>query len=347
MDSRKANCNFLITDEMLEYIHLLPNIQTLSFSGLSRDVTAAGISNIGKLQSLTSLSLQYQWGTGVDLKFLEYCTNLRVLNLDFPLLKPEEFEKFNIFCSPTLLDLELAHGTYLLNRHLPQLGWFALKTLSLSSAVNITDDGLKSLGEYCHTLQSLELVGCHNICGEGFFHLSPCTQLTTLKLRSCRNIGEEAFKWLPFISTIQSLVVDGLSKVTDNSLEFLLDCSLRELWLRACNSITLNGVLRLSQNSGTLKHVHIADCKAIIGNKDWRQSARGMPAYNSANNHNNSINNTFSSMLPPVSRSPTTRHRLVSASIVPPKLTITLNKTETILFDAQLSQLLLQPTLQG
>lgn len=334
MDSRKANCNFLITDEILEYIHLLPNLETLSFSGLSKDVTAAGIKNIGNLPNLTSLSLQYQWGTGVDLKFLEACTKLKVLNLDFPLLKPEEFEKFNIFCSPTLLNLELTHGTYLLNRHLPQLGWFALKTLSLSSAVNITDDGLKSIGEYCHTLQSLELVGCHNICGEGFVHLSPCTQLTTLKLRGCRNIGEESFKWLPYVPTIQSLIVDGLSKVTDNSLDFLLDCTLRELWLKSCNSITLNGVLRLSQNSGTLKHVHIADCKAIVGTKDWRQSSRN--------------NNPFSMLLPASpSRSPTTRHRVVAASIVPPKLTITLNKTETILFDAQLSQLLQQPTLQG
>lgn len=328
MDSRKANCNFLITDEILEYIHMFPNLDTLSFSGLSKDVTAAGLSNLGKLTNLTSLSLQYQWGMGVTLKFLEDCTSLRELNLDFPLLKSEEFEQFNVFCSPTLMNLELTHGTYLLNRHLPQLGWFSLRSLSLCSAVNITDDGLKFLGEYCKTLQSLELVGCHNICGEGLFHLSLCTELSTLKLRQCRNIGEASFTWLPYITTLQTLVVDGLSKITDTSLGYLLDCViLRQLSLKSCNFITLNGVFRLTQNSTTLKNVHIADCKGIVGNKDWRQIRPPI--------------------VPPMSRSPQTRHRVVPASLVPPKLTIMLNKTETVLFDAQLSLMLQQPTLQG
>lgn len=298
---------------------MLPNLETLTFSGLSKDVTENGVKNLGKLQNLTSLSLQYQWGLGVSLKFLEECANLRVLNLDFPLLKPEEFERFNAFCSPTLLNLELTHGTYLLNRHIPLLGWFALRSLSLYSAVNITDDGLKFLGEYCQTLQTLELVGCHNIAGDGFFHLASCTQLTTLKLRQCRNIADDAFKWLPFLLMLRHVTLDGLSKITDTSLDLLLDCgSLRELRLKSCNSITMAGVLTLSQNSGTIKHIYITDCKSIVNTnvKDqWKQS-------------------------PPTTgpRSPF-RARLRSPTAPPANLVITLNKTETILLSSQFSHI--------
>jgi hypothetical protein len=323
IDTRKANCNFLITDEMFEYIHLLPNLETLSFSGLSKDVTERGVKNIGKLPSLTSLSLQYQWGMGVSLKFLEECTNLRVLNLDFPLLKSEEFEKFNVFCSPTLLNLELTHGTYLLNRHIPQLGWFALRSLSLYSAVNITDDGLKFLGEYCQTLQTLELVSCHNISGDGFFHLGMCTQLTTLKLRQCRNIGDDAFKWLPFILVLRHVTLDGLNKITDTSLDLLLDCaSLRELQLKSCNTITLQGVLTLSQNSVTLKHVHIVDCKSIVSMKNWKQSVAA--ATSPRNPHRQQQRALRGGGISPLSH---------------PNLKITLNKTETILLNSQFSHL--------
>jgi hypothetical protein len=318
IDTRKANCNFLIMDEMFEYIHLLPNLETLCLSGLSKDVTEAGVKNIGKLPSLTSLSLQYQWGMGVSLKFLEECTNLRVLNLDFPLLKPEEFEKFNVFCSPTLLNLELTHGTYLLNRHIPQLGWFALRSLSLYSAVNITDDGLKFLGEYCQTLQSLELVGCHNISGDGFFHLGPCTQLTELKLRQCRNVGDDAFKWLPFILVLQHVTLDGLHRITDTALDLLLDCaSLRQLHLKSCHSLTLTGVLTLSQNSATLKHIHIVDCKSISSMKNWKQP--------------------MSSGTSP--RSPLRQRLVRSPSNSHPNLKITLNKTESILLNSHFSHM--------
>jgi len=194
------------------------------------------------------------------------------------LLKSEEFEKFNVFCSPTLLTLELTHGTYLLNRHIQQLGWFSLRSLSLYSAVNVTDDGLKFLGESCQTLQSIELVGCHNISGDGFFHLSPCTQLTSLKLRQCRNIGDDAFKWLPFIPVLQHVTLDGLNKITDTTLDLLLDCeSLWELWLKGCNTITTKGVITLSQNSPTLKHIHISDCKSIINVKDLRHTSPRIP----------------------------------------------------------------------
>jgi len=278
------------------------------------------VRNLGKLPNLTSLSLQYQWGLGVSLKFLEDCTNLKVLNLDFPLLKSEEFEQFNMFCSPTLLNLELTHGTYLLNRHIPQLGWFSLRSLSLYSAVNITDDGLKFLGEYCQTLQSLELVGCHNISGDGFFHLAPCTQLTTLKLRGCRNIGDEAFKWLPFILILRHVTLDGLSKITDTTLDLLLDCtSLRELRLKSCNSITMTGVLALSQNSFTLKHIHITDCKSIVNTKDWKQTP--------------SVTTTTSSPRSPF------RSRLRSPTLPPANLVITLNQTETILLSSQFSHI--------
>jgi len=272
------------------------------------------------LPSLTSLSLQYQWGMGVSLKFLEECTNLKVLNLDFPLLKPEEFEKFNVFCSPTLLNLELTHGTYLLNRHIPQLGWFSLRSLSLYSAVNITDDGLKFIGEYCQTLQSIELVGCHNISGDGFFHLGMCTQLTALKLRQCRNIGDDAFKWLPFILVLRHITLDGLSKITDTSLDLLLDCAnLCELQLKSCNSLTLAGVLNLSQNSPTLKHVHIVDCKSIVSMKNWKQ-----PAVSSS-----SPRSPLRQHLP-APRSPSPSHS---------NLKITLNKTETILLNSQFSHI--------
>lgn len=329
IDTRKANCNFLITDEMLDYIHVFSNLETLSLSGLSKDITEQGVMNVGKLPHLTSLTLQYQWEAGISLRFLEHCTHLTVLNLDFPKLKPEQFEKFNVFCSPTLLNLELTHGTYLLNRHIPQLGWFSLRSLSLYSAANITDDGLKFLGEYCQTLESLELVWCNNILGDGFFHLGMCTKLTALKLRQCRGIGDEAFKWLPFLVSLKHIMLDGLHKITDLSLESLLECpNLRELILKSCNTITLPGVLSLSQNSVTLKHVHIVDCKSISSMRNWKQS---LPTGNSP-------------------RSPMRQPRalqlqqamgaLPSATpLSQPNLKITLNKVETLLLNPQIQHI--------
>lgn len=329
IDTRKANCNFLITDEMFDCIHLLSHLETLSLSGLSKDVTEQRVNNLGRLPNLTSLTLQYQWEAGISLKFLEHCTNLTVLNLDFPKLKSEQFEKFNVFCSPTLLNLELTHGTYLLNRHIPQLGWFSLRSLSLYSAANITDDGLKFLGEYCQTLQSLELVWCNNILGDGFLHLGMCTQLTALKLRQCRGIGDEAFKWLPFLVSLRHVMLDGLHKITDGSLESLLDCpNLCELILKSCNTITLPGVLTLSQNSATLKHIHIVDCKSISSMRNWKQS---LPTGSSP-------------------RNPLRQHRafhlqqangaqLSSAPLSQPNLKITLNKTETLMLNPQIQHI--------
>jgi hypothetical protein len=110
-----------------------------------------------------------------------------------------------------------------------------LRRLSVQKA-GVTDAGLKQL-RGLRKLETLDLLGCSKITGEGLKHLSRMSSLKRLDLSETQ-VGDEALRhlrqfprleWLDLIST----------RVTDAGLAHLKTLpSLRELWVGNCEAIT-------------------------------------------------------------------------------------------------------------
>ncbi|KAK3098673.1 hypothetical protein FSP39_021833 [Pinctada imbricata] len=146
----------------------------------------------------------------------------------------------------------------------------SLRVLDLSES-DISDQGLSSLRR-CPKLQKIDLNSAKKsrtmVTSQGIISMSQsCHNLQTVYLRRCLNITDEAVISLSEnCPQLRLLNVGGCTLLTDRSLQFLAQNSKFLKCLNMSNTkVTDNGVIALTsgQCAQTLKEIHINGCVAL------------------------------------------------------------------------------------
>ena len=110
----------------------------------------------------------------------------------------------------------------------------SVKHVNLVCWQNITDTGMRVLGESCSRLESLTMYRCDNVTDEGIKDVATgCSGLQSLSLDSCRQVTDTGVSRLADgCSMLQSLNLSAYCPVTDTGLGRLAEgCRLEVLCL--------------------------------------------------------------------------------------------------------------------
>ena len=150
-----------------------------------------------------------------------------------------------------------------------------LKSINLSSCVNLNDEMVETFCSHIEGLKQMDLSSCWNIgdrscraiarfCGKTLLHLN---------LSDCEKITSESCGWLtgkigqhsPHLRKIQYLDLSGCFNIDDRALRHI-SCSFGKLIylnLTKCDKITSKGIGYISTGCHRLKVLHLRDCKLI------------------------------------------------------------------------------------
>lgn len=215
LDAQTSN----LQDRSLAGIAELTTLKSLDLRDL--EVTPEGISNLKALTQLTDLSLggRFNASPTVDvLKKLDQLPTLEQLHIEISNLTDETLSQLPVL--PNLVELHLAgnnHGE-LNGSGLAHLAKFPKLTKLQFSLINITDDGLKSLGS-CEAVTELSLTECQKITNAGIAHLVSLKQLAKLSIWRCE-IDDAAIESLSQLKSVRKMSFGGL-KISDAGREKL------------------------------------------------------------------------------------------------------------------------------
>lgn len=147
----------------------------------------------------------------------------------------------------------------------------SLKSLRLSGAYRLSDEGLIKLLRKAPNLTSLALPQCSRIEGPSIEVLPQLVpQLQCLNLGECRGLGfstiSAAVRGLPHL---QSLSLDGISEVDDAMLRLLsspgIAQNLTDVSIAACPGVTSDGITALAQGLPALRKLVLDECGKVDG----------------------------------------------------------------------------------
>jgi len=113
-----------------------------------------------------------------------------------------------------------------------------IRSLNLSKAQFITDNGLLQLGEL-PLLEFASLNQCHSIQGGGLKVLSQSFHLKNLSMQDCRSLEDEGLELLTHLSALESINLSG------------------------CRSLTTSTMVSLGKRFN-LKHLNISKCDKMV-----------------------------------------------------------------------------------
>jgi F-box/leucine-rich repeat protein 2/20 len=175
-----------------------------------------------------------------------------------------------------------------------------IKTISLSSCENITDQGIQSLIEdafdhsktgtcleeldfsYCPQLTcqgihrvvsrcpkliSLDLSGCIHLKDKELMEiLQSCTKILKLKLAFCRDLTDEVLKTIAGTLWLEELNLSRCVKITDEGLIAIISqfTNLEHLNIAACTRLSIQTLESLAEHSLQLKSLDISHCGSLL-----------------------------------------------------------------------------------
>lgn len=220
-----------IEDKHLENVAKISTLKNLKINYIEQSyITDQGLQFIGKLYSLTSLSLGEIEITDKGLSTLSGLKSLTSL----------ELEKCKKITGGGMGNLT------------------PLSSLKLEICDNVTDDGLTSLNSLS-SLSSLSLMRCERITDKGLLPLINLRSLSHLNLGLCGEITDRGLSYLP--ESITSLDLFSCKKISDRGVQLFSRLrSLNYLDISNCK-ITDLGVSNLPESITSLD---IERCKKII-----------------------------------------------------------------------------------
>jgi hypothetical protein len=242
-----------VTDEGLAYLHLFPNLRTLSLEEGPK-VTDASLIHIAGLTNLHTLYLSRCSVTDKGLARLSVLTALRDLDISGCPVTDDGLAYLRNLSK--LRELRLAQSEYqhplvgkragITDEGLKQLADLTdLEELGLFQC-QVTGKGLSHLRRMSN-LRCLDLSGCKSVTDEGLVHLSSLTQLTHLYLTGC-SLTDSGLIHLRKLSRLQVLNLDECDAITDQGLQSLsLLTELRYLVLHESDGITAHGISLLKR----------------------------------------------------------------------------------------------------
>ncbi|GMH32349.1 hypothetical protein BSKO_00183 [Bryopsis sp. KO-2023] len=187
-----------LEDRSLPPLLALTNLQTLRLDDAK--ITDSGLQTVGKLSTLTTLSLNscVLVGNG-GLAALAALRNLKSLDVCWCYRITDEGLR-SISQFPNLRVLDLTHLHNISDRGVADLGGLSmLERLSLSFCRNITDDGLVGLTPLTG-LTALDLAYCYHITDEGLGSIRALTNLRKLNVEYCCNLRSDMMTGLQGLS---------------------------------------------------------------------------------------------------------------------------------------------------
>lgn len=208
-------------------------------------VTDETIQSIKESHKLSGIDVEWSYITTISLTHLTKIANLTYLNIaNSKGIKEKELDTILYFKKLTYLNLSGCHVT---DRLLNQFGSFnQLKTLNLTLCESITDTGLKSLSEFCQSLQSLDL-NCLSIKKiASLANLKNLKELTLLRYEG--DIPSEEYASLGALENLQLLFISSCS-IKDKDLAFISNLTkLVDFEINSCFDISDNGLNHLPTN---------------------------------------------------------------------------------------------------
>lgn len=218
----------ILQDKHLEKLSRIAFLKNLNLD-YCEQIGDTGLQFIGKLNSLTHLSL-------ADLKI----TDMGIA----PLSNLKSLSTLNLHACKQITGKGMGN-------------FIALSSLDLEFCGNITDDGLSSFANLT-SLARLNLGFCSKITDRGLESLRNFTALTSLNLEWCEQIGDRGLSLLP--TSLCSLNLMKCEKVTDRGLEFIGQFhSLTSLCLSLCKEVTDRGLSQLL-NLPSLSFLRLGGC---------------------------------------------------------------------------------------
>ena len=154
---------------------------------------------------------------------------------------------------------EIAHGGVL----------SSLKSLRLSGAYRLSDEGLMHVLRKAPNLSSLSIPQCSRIEGPAIEALPQLVgKLRHLNIGECRGLGfssiEAAVRGLP---ELRSLTLDAISEVDDVMLRLLCSAAptLIELSISSCAGVTNEGLVALAEGIPGLRKLVLNECGKVDG----------------------------------------------------------------------------------
>ena len=147
------------------------------------------------------------------------------LNLSFSSITDKDLKDLD-----NLYKLDLTSCNNITDEGIKYLGDRNINWLILGCSIKITDKGIKLLVN----LHTLQICGCDNITDEGIQCL---VNLHTLQLVYCDTITDKGIKCLYKLDTLR---LNSCNKITDKGIKFLVN--LHSLYLASCVKITDQGI---------------------------------------------------------------------------------------------------------
>lgn len=231
-----------ITDEGVQHITKLTNLQSLSLRGCSR-VSPAIMLYLSQLTSLTELvllhnvKLQHKSG---EMAVLSRLSNIQVLGVGSSstinaLGDAEVNEIAGLAQNLRSINFPSYAGT-LSGNFFSQCS--KLTMLDLQGALNVDDDSLVLVAKLS-LLTSLQLNRCTKLTDKGIMHLQPLTQLQVLNLSHCFNLTDKSLEVVGSVTSLNQLYMQQCLNVTDNGLTHLSNLvQLRLLDVSYCEKLT-------------------------------------------------------------------------------------------------------------
>lgn len=204
--------NELAMDKIIEYSHLLPELQ----GALPEELIQ---------QLITKLIVKGKFTDVILYKLLD-----------------ESIENLDLSRSNAVRNSTLEIITKLSPR---------LKTISLQSCLNISSDGVIILARFCgNSLSSINLSGCISLTDKAIEEISKfCNSLVHIDLTGCIHITPKAISKLSSCPLLESLSLKNCKQITDPVIESLGN-QLQQLDLTDCDQITDLGIVSIISKSG-------------------------------------------------------------------------------------------------
>lgn len=113
-----------------------------------------------------------------------------------------------------------------------------LEVLCVDQQAIFGDETLKILGRECPCIRTLSCVACYGVSDSGITCLSSCPQLNDINISYC-------------------------NKVTDHGLCKILQCGLRRICMRACQSISDTSIVQLASVCLMLQELDVSGCLGV------------------------------------------------------------------------------------
>lgn len=143
----------------------------------------------------------------------------------------------------------------------------ALRELSVSDCVNITDFGLYELAKLGATLRYLSVAKCDQVSDAGLKVIARrCYKLRYLNCRGCEAVSDDSIIMLAHsCARIRALDI-GKCDVSDAGLHALAEScpNLKKISLRNCDMITDRGIQCIAYYCRGLQHLNIQDCQISV-----------------------------------------------------------------------------------